>query len=219
MTYFICAVCCSVLQCVAVCCSVLPYVAVSCHVLQWVAVCCRVLQCAAACCSALQCVAMCCSVLPCVAVCCSALQRVVVCYSVLQRVAMCCSVLQCVAVCCSVFQGAAVRCSTITSAYTYDLAYVLSYATHVLKLPHNLQVTRLQDKISVYMGRYSYVYMGQYSQQRPIHLSYGNIVPYTQRFLQHTATKTHTPFICEYRPIYTEILATHCNKDPYTFHV
>jgi len=39
----ICAVCCSVLQCVAVCCSVL----------QCVAVCCSVLQCAAVCCSVL----------------------------------------------------------------------------------------------------------------------------------------------------------------------
>jgi len=41
------------------------------------AVCCSVLQCVAVCCSVLQCVAVCCSVLQCVAVCCSVLQRVV----------------------------------------------------------------------------------------------------------------------------------------------
>ena len=79
-----CAVCCSVLHCVAVCC--------------------RVLQCVAVCCSVLQCLAVCCRVLPCVAVCCSVLQCVAVCCSVLQCVAVCCSVLRCVAVCCSVLQ-------------------------------------------------------------------------------------------------------------------
>jgi len=87
-----CAVCCSVLQCVAVCCSVLQWksrtkCAVCCSVLQWksqtkCAVCCSVLLfvpvrhiyihirvCVAVC--VLQCVAVCYSVLQCVAVCCS----------------------------------------------------------------------------------------------------------------------------------------------------
>jgi len=54
-----CAVCCSVLQCVTVCYSVLQCVTVWYSVLQCVAVCCSALQCVAVCCSALQCVAVC----------------------------------------------------------------------------------------------------------------------------------------------------------------
>ena len=85
------------------------------------AVCCSVLQCVAMCCIVLHCAAVCCSVLQCVAVCCSLLQCVAVCSSVLQRVAdddkqlvetaqvregktvgrVYC-VLQCVAMCCNV---------------------------------------------------------------------------------------------------------------------
>jgi len=92
-----CAVCCSVLQCVAVsvamssgqpkkrqglCTPIAPIYSV--------------LQCVAVCCSVLQCVAVYCSVLQCVSL------RVVECLVVC--VAVCCSVLQCTAVCCSVLQ-------------------------------------------------------------------------------------------------------------------
>ena len=64
-TQQLCAVRCSVLQCVAVCYSALPCVAV----------CCSVLQCAAVYCSVLHCVAVYCSVLQCIAVCRSVLQH------------------------------------------------------------------------------------------------------------------------------------------------
>jgi len=82
----ICAVCCSVLQCVAVCCSVL--------------------QCWAVCCSELKCSVMCCNVWQCVLWCGASLisllvlflapsHRIcVVCYHVLRRVAACYSVWQ-----------------------------------------------------------------------------------------------------------------------------
>ena len=50
---------CNVLQCVMI---------IDIEALVWCAVCCSVLQCVAVCCSVLQCVAVCCSVLQCVAV-------------------------------------------------------------------------------------------------------------------------------------------------------
>jgi len=112
-----CAMCCSVLQCVAVCCSVLQCVAVCCSVLRCVGVCWSVLECVAVCCSMSQCVAhnklqhtgthprpyvpQLWDLLQRVAACCSVL-CVAMCYSVLRCIAVCCSVLQCVAVCCSV---------------------------------------------------------------------------------------------------------------------
>jgi len=96
-----CAVCCSVLQCVAVRCSVLhgregknvrvstPPVCGPGLIRMISAVWCSLLQYVAACCSVLQCAAVCCSVL-----CCSMLQC-------MQRVAMYCTVLQCAAICCN----------------------------------------------------------------------------------------------------------------------
>ena len=65
-----CAVCRSVLQCVAVCCSALKS-EMSCSAMASSRqdLCCSVLQCVAVCCSVLQCVAVCCSALRCVAVC------------------------------------------------------------------------------------------------------------------------------------------------------
>jgi len=109
-----CAVCCSVLQCVAVCCSVLQCVAVCCSVLQCVAVCwlcvywrkrecacssgttadaathCNILQHTASHCNTLQqCEAVCCSMLQCVAAHCNILQ-----HTMLQCVAAHCNTLQ-----------------------------------------------------------------------------------------------------------------------------
>jgi len=66
-----CAVCCSVLQCVAVCCSVsTTHVPSLCSrtpidLCIYCAVCCCVLRCVAVCCGVLRCVAVCCGVLRC----------------------------------------------------------------------------------------------------------------------------------------------------------
>jgi len=94
----VCAVCCSVLQCVAVCCSVV----------QCVAVCCSVLQCVAVCCSVLRCLwdvkGMCWEVPICNMRRVGRQHEVCILCTVYRCVAMCCSVLQCVAVCCSVLQ-------------------------------------------------------------------------------------------------------------------
>ena len=107
-----CAVCCSVLQCVAACCSVLQCAAVCRNVLQCVAACCSVLRCVAVCCSVAQCVAVGCSALRCDAVWCSVLQCGAVRCSGVQCVEVCC-VLQCGAVWCIAVQCGAVRCSAV----------------------------------------------------------------------------------------------------------